>query len=123
LDAGVVFHAALGNHDDPNQRYYRPFHMEGERYYSFREGDVRFFALDSNYVDGAQLAWLERELKSASEPWEICFFHHPLYSSGKKHGSELDLRTLLEPIFIAYGVSVVFAGHEHFYERIRPQHG
>ena len=26
-------------------------------------------------------------------------------------------------MFIKYGVNVVFAGHEHFYERIKPQHG
>ena len=36
LDAGVVFHAALGNHDNPNQRFYPLFNMGGERYYTFR---------------------------------------------------------------------------------------
>jgi hypothetical protein len=34
LDAGVTFYAALGNHDDPNQRFYKPFNMDGERFYS-----------------------------------------------------------------------------------------
>ena len=29
----------------------------------------------------------------------------------------------MEPIFLKYGVNVVFAGHEHFYERIKPQQG
>ncbi len=33
------------------------------------------------------------------------------------------MRTIVEPLFIKYGVSVVFAGHEHFYERIKPQKG
>ena len=33
------------------------------------------------------------------------------------------LRTQLEPLFLKYGVNVVFAGHEHFYERIKPQKG
>ena len=36
LDAGVKFYAALGNHDDPNQRFYKPFNMNGERYYTFK---------------------------------------------------------------------------------------
>ena len=51
LDAGVKFYASLGNHDDPNQRFYKPFNMDGERYYTYTKGPVRFFVLDSNYMD------------------------------------------------------------------------
>ncbi|HEV3057407.1 MAG TPA: metallophosphoesterase [Vicinamibacterales bacterium] len=123
LDAKVAFYATLGNHDDPNQRFYALFNMGGKRYYSFRKGsNVRFFALDSNYMDPVQLAWLEGELKSSGSDWKIAYFHHPLYSSGM-HGSQTDLRVVLEPLFIKYGVSVVFSGHEHFYQRIKPQKG
>ena len=123
LDAKVPFYAALGNHDDPTQRYYKPFNMNGERFYTFTKGNARFFALDSNYMDQAQLKWLEDGLSKANDRWKIAYFHHPLYSSGEKHGSEVDLRTQVEPLFIKYGVDVVFAGHEHFYERIKPQNG
>ena len=123
LDAGVKFYAALGNHDDPDQRFYKPFNMNGERYYTFTKGEAAFFVLDSNYMDPKQLSWLEKELSSSGEKWKIAYFHHPLYSSGAYHGSETDLRTLVEPLFLKYGVSVVFAGHEHFYERIKPQRG
>jgi 3',5'-cyclic AMP phosphodiesterase CpdA len=123
LDAGVKFYASLGNHDDPNQQYYKPFNMNGRRYYSFTQGPVRFFVLDSNYLDREQLAWIEKELGAASESWKIAYFHHPLYSSGAKHGSEEDLRALLEPLFVEFGVGAVFAGHEHFYERLKPQKG
>ena len=31
LDAGVKFYASLGNHDEPDQRFYKPFNMNGER--------------------------------------------------------------------------------------------
>ena len=124
LSGGVKFYATLGNHDDPKQRFYQAFNMNGQRYYTFKPHDrVRFFALDSNYMDPEQLAWLERELKGSDSPWKICFFHHPLYSSGKRHGSDEELRTYLEPLFLKYGVSAVFAGHEHFYERLKPQKG
>ena len=30
---------------------------------------------------------------------------------------------MLEPLFLKYGVQVVFAGHEHVYERVKPQKG
>ena len=123
LDAGVTFYAALGNHDDPNQRFYKPFNMNGERFYAFTKGNIDFFALDSNYMDRKQLDWFERAIKDSKADWKMAYFHHPLYSSGETHGSESDLRTLLEPLFVKYGMDVVFAGHEHFYERIKPQKG
>jgi hypothetical protein len=134
LDAGVKFYATLGNHDNPNQRFYKLYNMGGERFYTFRgsgsgplarltEGGVRFFALDSNYIDRTQLEWLTKELEASGSDWKIAFFHHPLYSSGKTHGSALETRAILEPIFVKHGVNVVFAGHEHFYERIKPQQG
>ena len=125
LDAGVKFYAALGNHDDAAvQRNYRLFNMNGERFYSFKPKDgVRFFAIDTNYVDKAQLTWLDKELAASGSEWKIMFFHHPLYSSGETHGSAELQRGLLEPVFVKYGVNVVLAGHEHFYERVKPQKG
>jgi len=122
LDGGVKFYAALGNHDDPNQRFYKQFNMDGKKYYTFKpRNGVRFFALDSNYMDKPQLEWLENELKSSGSDWKICFFHHPLYSSGEKHGPSVELRAILEPLLIKYNVNLVLSGHEHFYERIKPQ--
>ncbi len=124
LDGGVKFYASLGNHDEPNQRFYKGFNMNGERYYSFKpKGNVRIFALDSNYVDKAQLDWLDKELKASVSDWKVVFFHHPIYSSGGRHGSDEQLRQQLEPLFLKYGVDAVFQGHEHFYERIKPQKG
>jgi predicted MPP superfamily phosphohydrolase len=124
LDAGIPFYACLGNHDNPNERLYKPFNMNGESYYTYKKGNVRFFVLDSNYMDPKQLAWLESQLKSsAPSDWKICYFHHPLYSSGRFHGPATDVRQVLEPLLIKYGVNVVFSGHEHVYERVHPQHG
>ena len=100
LDAKIPFYAALGNHDDPNQRFYKLFNMNGERFYTFKKQSVRFFALDSNYMDRDQIAWLKRELENSGSDWKIPFFHHPLYSSGGTHGSEVDLRQQIEPLFL-----------------------
>jgi len=124
LDGGVKFYASLGNHDDPVQRSYGGFDMGGKRFYSFEpKNGIKFYALDSNYMDKEELDWLTKELAGSKEPWKIAFFHHPLYSSGAKHGSDVPLRSILEPLFVQSGVSVVFSGHDHFYERIKPQRG
>jgi len=133
LGGKVKFYAALGNHDNPSERNYKDWNMDGQRYYTWRASPgglakigspgVRFFALDSNYMDKPQLDWVEAELKKSSSEWKIAFFHHPLYSSGRTHGSSLDLRQQLEPLFMKYGVTLVFSGHDHFYERIKVQNG
>jgi len=123
LDAGVKFYAAIGNHDSPTQTSYKPFNMNGQGYYTYKKGNAQFFVLDSGYMSQMQLTWLEKELQNSSADWKICYFHHALYSSGAFHGSAVELRLVLEPLFIKYGVHVVFAGHEHVYERVKPQHG
>jgi hypothetical protein len=79
--------------------------------------------LDSNYMDSNELDWLQRQLRESNSKWKIAYFHHPLYSDGRFHGPDLDLRKQLLPLFEQYGVNVVFSGHEHVYERLNPQHG
>jgi 3',5'-cyclic AMP phosphodiesterase CpdA len=123
LDGGVKFYASLGNHDESNQRFYNLFNMNGEEYYTLKRGNVTFYALNSNYMDRKQLKWLEDKLAADESEWKVAFFHHPPYSSGGKHGSSSGVREVLEPIFTKYGVNVAFTGHEHFYERVKPQKG
>ena len=123
LSAGVLFYASLGNHDNPNNRSYPAFNMGGERYYSYVKKNVRFVALDSNALDPKQLAWLDEVLRGSTDAWKICYFHHPIYSDGGRHGSDVELRVTLEPLLVKYGVNVVYAGHDHIYERLKPQKG
>lgn len=123
LDQKVKFYAALGNHDESNQRFYEFFNMEGQEYYRFKKGNVSFYALNSNYMDKKQVEWLQEKLAADTATWKITYFHHPPYSSGGKHGSDTKLRQIVEPLFMKHGVNVVFAGHEHFYERVKPQKG
>src|SRR5262247_1455118 len=129
LRRGVSFHAVLGNHDVKKGREaqlnYRNFNMGGRPYYSFTKGEglVEFFALDSNRFDFLQRRWLEEALQASQAKWKIAFFHHPLYSSADRHGSDLHLRVELEPLLIKYGVDAAFSGHDHVYERTKPQQG
>jgi 3',5'-cyclic AMP phosphodiesterase CpdA len=123
LQAGVLFYATLGNHDDQNNRFYRGFNMGGERYFTFVKKNVRFFVLDTNQLDPKQRAWFDEVLQGSDDQWRICFFHHPIYSDGGRHGSDVSLRVILEPLFVKYGIDVVFSGHDHVYERLKPQKG
>jgi predicted phosphodiesterase len=133
LDAGVPFYAAIGNHDPDVELNYPKFNMDGHRYYTFRKNErrlqglagagVRFFVLDSRALDPTQLAWLQEELHKSGTDWKICYFHHPIYTSGRYPTGARVLRLALEPILLGGDVDVVLSGHEHFYERIHPQHG
>ena len=133
LDAGVEFRAAIGNHDDSAQIRYSKFNMNGRRYYTYRESErrlagmagagVRFFVLDSRSLDPDQLSWLREQLKESGTAWKICYFHHPIYTSGRYRAGARALRLVLEPILVEGDVDVVLAGHEHLYERLRPQRG
>ena len=133
LDAGVKFYAARGNHDAGAQWKYPLFNMGGQRYYTFERttgvlppiaGDrVQFFALDSVSLDRGQLFWFDRQLSESNADWKIVFFHHPIYSSGRYAGSSAVRRSTLEHALIEHEVDVVFAGHEHVYERMAPQNG
>lgn len=123
LDNKVKFYATLGNHDEALQVNYENFNMNGKEYYRFKKGNVAFYSLNSNYMDKKQVQWLESELSKDTSEWKVCFFHHPPYSSAKKHGSNDQLREVVEPIFLKHGVDVVLTGHDHVYERIKPQKG
>ena len=132
LDKGVKFYASLGNHDDPNETIYPLFNMDGERYYSFAPPEdlltklathVEFFALDSTNLDRTQLRWLDERLGKSKAEWKVCFFHHPLYTSGRYRGWARGFRLILEPTLVSHGVDAVFSGHEHLYQRTQLQSG
>ena len=123
IDQGVKFYASLGNHDTSNQRFYALFNMNGEEYFRFEKGNVAFYSLNSNYMDKRQLDWLTGKLATDGNKWKVTFFHHPPFSSGGRHGSDEKMREALHPLFVKHGVDVVFTGHDHFYERIKPQDG
>ncbi len=127
LNDRVPFYAALGNHDvergREDQMQYPLFNMAGRRYYTVRKGNgfAEFFIIDATDLDATQMSWLENALMTSKAVWKVALTHQSLYSSGKKHGSDEKLRAQLEPLFIRYGVKVSFSGHDHIYERTKPQ--
>ena len=125
LDRGVKFYAALGNHDRDLEIHFKPFNMGDRDRYSFDEGNARFAALNSNHPgDPEQIKWLDGVFSDAGMKWRIAFFHHPLYSSGQHSSEARDvIRPGLEEALVRNRVDIAFVGHEHLYERIKPQRG
>jgi hypothetical protein len=132
LDAGVKFYAALGNHDDTNQIYYKPFNMDGHRYYTFVPPVRSAHALGharallrarQHLLRSRPVQWLAKEDRESRAEWKIAFLHHPLYTSGRYTLAARGIRFALESTLVTGGVDVVFSGHEHIYERAEMQNG
>lgn len=116
----AVLYPTVGNHDYPLDNYFMTFNMS--TYYSFDYKYIHVVSLNvfENYTKGSlQYQWLERDLNNSNATWKIVFFHVPPYSSGK-HGSDMEARNTLVPLFEEYGVDFVFSGHDHIYERSYP---
>jgi 3',5'-cyclic AMP phosphodiesterase CpdA len=94
----------------------------GERWYSFDWGDIHFIGLDTEQLDTAQIDWLERDLANTQRDWVIVFLHQPAYSSGV-HGGSAAVEAAFVPLLEAHEVPIVFAGHDHDYERSVPIRG
>jgi hypothetical protein len=121
------FWPAAGNHEyltDNAAPFRAVFALpgdSGEKWYSYDWGPIHFAALDTEADYATQMTWLDQDLAATTLPWKIVYMHRPPYSSGE-HGSDLKLRTLLQPVIEKHGVQLVLAGHDHDYERMIPQY-
>jgi acid phosphatase type 7 len=115
--ANSTIYPVMGNHEDRSSLYYEIFGTPA--HYKFQSGEQRFLVLDTNNQADfeAQRSWLQHQLSSASK-WNFVFFHHPAYSSdARNYGGWEFSRRFWEDIFVDAGVSAVFNGHVHAYER------
>ncbi|MFW5739488.1 MAG: metallophosphoesterase family protein, partial [Myxococcota bacterium] len=129
LLSSVPLYPAIGNHEEDGKLYVEAFELpedspHPERCYTFSYATAWFAVLDvytSPFGEGSeQLAWIEKELETASKRPEIrhriVMAHHGPFDSGM-HGSNMEMREQLVPLFERYGVDMVFTGHNHHYER------
>jgi len=114
----------IGNHESPYWPYDTLFLLpDCEDYYSLNYGNAHYIMLNTEMdLCGAQRNWLINDLTVVNNDttidWIFVSFHRPPYSSGN-HGSMLDVRDAWCSIFEQYGVDIVFAGHDHDYERTK----
>ena len=126
---------AVGNHENEPGYEFAPYEhrfdsdqqIESETFWYSRNVPgvhMVFMSTEHDYAPGStQYSWLEQDLNSVDRdvtPFVIVYGHKPMYSSNSYHGSEVELREALEEMYVAQGVDLVIAGHDHFYERTWP---
>lgn len=133
----ITFWPALGNHDVGSKDgaaalavfdvpLNGPAGLQGGRNYSFDYGNAHIAAIDSNAsaetLKNVIGPWLEKEMATSKATWRFVFFHHAPYSSSG-HGENAKMRDTMVPFFARSKIDIVFAGHDHSYERTRPMNG
>ena len=123
LLANLPYLASMGNHERQGKLFakYFPYHFyQGQRYYySFDYGPAHFTVIDqyTAYTPGSsQYNWLENDLASTKKKWKFVYLHEPGWSAGG-HGNNTYVQSFIQPLCEKYGVSIVFAGHNHYYAR------
>ena len=133
----INFWPALGNHDAGSKDGAPllslfdvpgngPAGLQTGRNYSFDYGHAHFVSFDST-ANVATLKksigpWLSADLRASRQPWKFVFMHHPPFSSAS-HGEDPRIRDVMVPFFTEGKADIVFSGHDHSYERIRPKDG
>lgn len=93
---------------------------EGRGYYSFDMDTWHIISLNSEVLDQSQYGWLMNDLDMTTKSCILAYWHKPLFSSGKEHGSNVEMKKFWDLLY-ARGADVVLNGHEHFYERFSKQ--
>jgi hypothetical protein len=133
LASRAPYMIGVGNHEYYSGKNLKDldayFSMPGDSYtYVFKWGNAYFITVDLGEDENTPppenlIQKVDNILSEASRDpstnWIFAYIHYPPYSSGQRHGSSRAASKLI-PIFEKYGVDIVFAGHEHNYERTYP---
>jgi len=121
--ANLPYIVSLGNHAGNGKLFAKyfpyPMYQSNRYYYSFDYGPVHFVIVDqfTNYSKGStQYNWIKNDLASSTKNWKIILLHMPGWSAGG-HSNNKDVQNIIQPLCKQYGVSIVVAGHNHYYAR------
>ena len=117
-----------GNHEQKSQNMYDniplPYNGLNSYYYNFSIGPVSFIGLNTERDASIQTTWLEDVLKKNNQDndilWQIAYMHQPIFNSRSTRPDRSDLIAAWCPLFEEYNLDLVFAGHNHYYERSYP---
>lgn len=115
-----------GNHEQAGKAYFDEFLLPGaERYYSFDFGMTHFAIIFDNTLDAVrqQVPWLKQDLAASQATWKFLALHKPFYASSPDWDETQSPRDILLSTVEENGVSMVFCGHIHLYERSVPMLG
>jgi hypothetical protein len=122
--ASAPFLSAVGNHDLGSglfKKYFPyPYQNADGHFWSFDYGPVHVAVVDQ-YVAydpaSAQYAWLANDLSASAKTWKFIVLHQPGWSAAGGHSNDTDMQNYIQPLCESNGVSIVFAGHNHYYAR------
>jgi len=128
LSARMPLFPVKGNHDDRSDLFIDAFgfpvsgRLHGTDWHHFATENALFVFLNLNFNSIQQVADTNRLLNLVLEEyrnkkWKFVFTHQPIYSNVEQD-TDTPFRALFEPLFMKYGVDVVFSGHHHAYQRI-----
>jgi hypothetical protein len=121
--------SAHGNHDNNSSNFYAQLVMPGdEENFAFDYGPMHVAVLNDTPIDEGTIAGEAREFLDATmgdttKPWKFAMHHKPIYSASVKHGGDPELLLEWAPVIDSHAVDMVFAGHDHNYERSKPMRG
>jgi predicted phosphodiesterase len=120
-EATLPIQGCMGNHEGGGTYYtkYWPYPYVAARYWSFDYGPAHVVILDQYtlYTPGsAQYIWLVNDLSTTTKKWKFIVLHQPGWTTGT-HPNDASVQNYIQPLCLQYGVSVVFAGHNHVYAR------
>jgi 3',5'-cyclic AMP phosphodiesterase CpdA len=116
----IPWYVTLGNHDYQGNVQAQIDARYGVRFVFIDTSPLigSYYSQRENYPDlhlqdtTRQLVWLDSVLTHARERWKVVVGHHPIYSVGD-HGSEPDMKRMVERILEKHHVNIYFAGHDH----------
>lgn len=139
IDDSIKFYMTLGNHDygehyckcqvedrellqikygQLSQKNGKKWYMPS-RYYTFRRGDIEFFALDAN-VDKQtrkeiyeQIRYMKTKIEKSTAKWKIAYGHQPWVSIGDHGNAPPKLHKFFNSLFGSGLIDIYMCGDDH----------